>query len=75
MSCSSCGSRSPLVDFLKSQSPDALWQARLKPKDPFDPKELLGAQNPPDTAAGSNASVAGRAANAPGTGLRVDFTA
>jgi len=71
MSCSSCGSSSPLAQLLKSTSPQALAQAEIKPKNPFDPKDLLAAQNPLDPASASAAS----AAKAAGTGLAVDITA
>jgi hypothetical protein len=59
-----------MADYLKSQTPQELWKARLEPPDPlkptepFDPKPLAsaGAQPLP-------------AAKAPGTGVLLDTTA
>jgi hypothetical protein len=70
MCCSSVAAKSPMAEFLKSQSPQEMWKARLrpedplKPKDPFDSKSLLAPADAPI-----------QAATAPGTGLRVDITA
>ena len=70
MCCSSAAATSPMAEFLKSQSPQELWKASLrpedplKPKSPFEPKPLLEAGVTP-----------AQAAKAPGTGLRVDITA
>lgn len=71
MSSCSCGPSTPLAEFLNSTSPQALLAAKLKPKDPLDPKNLL---TPPDQSDPSKASHT-PALKAPGTGLRVDITA
>ena len=63
MCCSSTAAKSPMAQFLKSQSPDELWKALLKPKDPLKPG------NP------ANASQPLQAAKTPGTGLTLDVTA
>ena len=39
MCCSSTAAKSPMAQFLKSQSPDELWKAALKPKDPLKPAD------------------------------------
>jgi len=63
MCCSSVAAKSPMAEFLKSQSPQELWKAAIKPKDPmkFDPT------NAPAPLPG--------AAKTPGTGLVLDVTA
>jgi len=63
-----------LLQFLKNQSPDALLQAKLKPKDPTDPKTLLAAPNPSDPANASNSGDRLRTRKTPGTGLVLDIT-
>jgi len=63
MYCSSTAAKAPMAQFLKSQSPDELWKASLKPKDPLKP------DNP------ANASQPLQAAKAHGTGLTLDVTA
>jgi hypothetical protein len=63
MCCSSTAAKSPMAQFLKSQSPDELWKASLKPKDPLKP------DNP------ANANQPVQAAKTPGTGLTLDVTA
>jgi hypothetical protein len=60
---------------MKSQSPQELWQAKLKAKDPFDPKDLLAPPNPGDAARASDTQAPARAAKANGTGLLLDITA
>jgi hypothetical protein len=70
--CSSCSATSPLSQFLKNTSPQALQQAALKLKDPLGPKQLLAALDP-NSPANSSASVAGP--KAAGTGLLVDTSA
>ena len=63
MCCSSTVAKSPMAQFLKSQSPDELWKASLKPKDPLKPVDP------------ANASPPLQAAKTPGTGLTLDVTA
>lgn len=72
MSCCSCSSTSPLTQFLKNTSPQALEQAALKPKDPLDPKQLLAALDPNSSANTTDSAVGPKA---PGTGLLVDKSA
>ena len=62
MCCSSTAATSPMVQFLKSQTPEQLWKAALKPSDPFKPDA-------------ATASPPSQAAKAPGTGLTLDVTA
>ena len=62
----------PMAQFLKSQSPDELWKASLKPKDPLKPDDPAKPANPLDP---SNAAPPVQAAKAPGTGLLVDTSA
>jgi len=70
MCCSGAAASSPMAEYLKSQTPQELWKARLeppdplKPIDPFDPKTLASASEQPL-----------QAAKAPGTGLVLDTTA
>jgi hypothetical protein len=52
-----------MAQFLKSQSPDELWKASLKPKDPLKPNDP------------ANASQPLQATKVPGTGLTLDVTA
>jgi hypothetical protein len=55
-----------MSQFLKSQSPDELWKASLKPQDslkPAKPANLFDAMQPL------------QAAKTPGTGLTLDVTA
>jgi hypothetical protein len=66
MCCSSTAAKSPMAQFLKSQSPAELWKAALKPKDPLKPADPAK----PDDAVQPLA-----AAKAPGTGLTLDVTA
>ena len=66
MCCSSTAAKSPMAEFLRSQSPHELWKASLKPEDPLKP------DNPADAA---NAAQPLRAVKAPGTGLTIDVTA
>lgn len=63
MCCSSMAAKSPMAQFLKSQSPAELWKAALKPKDPLKPDDPAKASQPL------------QAAKAPGTGLALDVTA
>ena len=71
MSC--CGSSSPLLQYIKSQSPQELLQAKLKPKNPLDPKTLLAPENPADPSRATNSSAAASAPKAPGTGSVIDI--
>ena len=64
MCCSSTAAKSPMAQFLKSHSPDELWKASLKPKDPLKPED------PAKTVAEPLA-----AAKPPGTGLLIDVSA
>jgi len=64
--CSSTAAKTPMAEFLKSQSPQELWKANLQPKDPSAPEG-------PFEPAGNAQSV--KAATAPGTGLLIDRTA
>ena len=59
-----------MAQFLKSQTPDELWKASLKPKDPFKPEDPAKGD-----ASGAAASSAVQAAKAPGTGLVLDVSA
>jgi hypothetical protein len=72
MCCSSTAAKSPMAQFLKSQSPDELWKASLKPKDPLKPDYPAKPANPLDP---SNAAPPVQAAKARGTGLLVDTSA
>ncbi len=63
MCCSSTAAKSPIAEFLKSQSPQELWKTSLKPRDPLKPDD-------PGKVAGALA-----AGKAPGTGLLIDTTA
>jgi hypothetical protein len=58
-----------MAQFLKSQSPDELWKASLKPKDPFKPDDPAKPASPFEPA---NTT---QAAKEPGTGLTLDVTA
>jgi hypothetical protein len=58
-----------MAEFLKSQSPQELWKASLKPKDPLKPDDPA---KPTDAAGGAQPL---QAAKAPGTGLVLDVTA
>jgi hypothetical protein len=69
MCCSSTAAKSPIAEFLKSQSPQELWKASLKPKDPLRPDDPAKQDN----AAGGTQPL--QAAKAPGTGLVLDVTA
>ena len=69
MCCSSTAAKSPMAEFLKSQTPQELWKASLKPKDPLKPDDPA---KPGDTTA--NASPI-QAATAPGIGVTLDVTA
>jgi hypothetical protein len=62
MCCSSTAAKSPMAQFLKSHSPDELWKASLKPKDPLKPED--SASLPPEV----------QAAKAPDTGLVLDVS-
>jgi hypothetical protein len=70
MCSGSCSVTSPLSQFLKNTSPQALAQVALKPKDPLDPKQLLAALNPLDPASSTGAAT--RGPKVAGTGLLVD---
>ena len=71
MCCSSAAAKSPMAEFLKSQSPQELWKAglNLKRQDPFKPADPGKAANPFDPASALKATTA------PGTGLVLDTTA
>jgi len=66
MCCSSTAVKSPVAEFLKSQTAQALWKASLKPKDPLKPES-------PAEVAGLTPTTT--AAKTPGTGLLIDKTA
>jgi hypothetical protein len=68
MCCSSAAAKSPMAQFLKSQSPDELWKALLNPKDPLKPDN-------PAKPASSNTTQPIQAAKASGIGLTLDVTA
>ena len=70
MCCSSTAARSPMTEFLKSQLPQELWKASLKPDDPLKPKNLFD----PNSLLGESVKPM-QTAKAPGTGLQVDITA
>lgn len=72
MCCSSTAAKSPMAQFLKSHSPEELWKASLKPKDPLKPDDPAKPQSPFDP---PNATQPIQAAKAPGTGLSLDVTA
>jgi hypothetical protein len=72
MCCSSTAAKSPMAQFLKSQSPDELWKASLKPKDPLKPDDPAKALNPLDA---TKASQPSQGPKSPGTGLLIDTTA
>ena len=69
MCCSSTAAKSPVAQFLKSPSPDELWKASLKPKDPLKPDDPAKPASPFDPA-----NII-QAAKMPGTGLTLDVTA
>jgi hypothetical protein len=54
-----------MAEFLKSQTPEELWKASLKPKDPLKP----------DDPTKIDPSQTIQAVKAPGTGLVVDVSA
>jgi hypothetical protein len=66
MCCSSTAAKSPMAQFLKSHSPDELWKASLKPKNPLEPD---------DPAKTESAVQPLAAAKVAGTGLTLDVTA
>ena len=68
MCCSSTAAKSPMAQFLKSQSPDELWKASLKPKDPLKPDD-------PAKPASPNTTQPIQAAKGAGIGLTLDVTA
>ena len=72
MCCSSTAAKSPMAEFLKSQTAQELWKASLKPKDPLKPDDPAKAANPSDP---SNAAQPVQAAKSAGTGLILDRTA
>jgi hypothetical protein len=62
MCCSSTAAKSPMAQYLKSQTPEDLWKAALKPRDPLKPD------------AAGEAGQSSLAAKSPGTGLVLDVT-
>jgi hypothetical protein len=60
-----------MAQFLKSQSPDELWKAALKPKDALKPDNPAKA-NSLDPSSASKPLQPGKT---PGTGLTLDVTA
>ena len=58
-----------MAQFLKSHSPEELWKASLKPKDPLKPGDPAKPAHPVDAIQ----PLAGP--KAPGTGLTLDVTA
>ncbi len=69
MCCSSTAAKSPIAEFLQSQTPQERWKASLEPRKPFDPIDPTKPENPLDPA------QVILAATAPGTGLRLDVSA
>jgi hypothetical protein len=59
-----------MAEYLKSQSPQELWKASIKPENPFKPADPAVALTDP---AGGTTPVQG--SKAPGTGLLIDTTA
>jgi hypothetical protein len=55
-----------MAEFLKSQTPQELWKAALKPKDPLKPDDPAKPANPVQPLV---------AAKPAGTGLALDVTA
>ena len=65
MCCSSTAAKSPMAEYLKSHSPQALWKASLRPDNPFKPQDPAKA-DPVNTL---------KAANPPGVGGLIDTSA
>jgi hypothetical protein len=74
MSCSSCGSQSPLAQFLKSQSPQELMKAKIDPQDALRRRYLDPAQDLFATSDQSTPEKSPLAGKADGTGIRLDIT-
>ena len=72
MCCSSTAAKSPMAQFLKSQTPDQLWKASLQPKDPLKPDDPAKPANP---SAPVNGTPPLQAAKAAGIGLVLDTSA
>ena len=72
MCCSSTAAKSPMAQFLKSQTPEELWKASLKPKDPLEPDDPGNAANSFDPV---NTTQPLAAAKAPDSRLTLDVTA
>ena len=64
-----------MAQFLKSQSPDELWKASLKPKDPFKPDDPAKTDPTKTDPLDPTASQTIQPAKTPGTGLVVDVSA
>ena len=67
MCCSSTAAKSPMAEFIKSQPPEELWKASLKPKNPLKPDD-------PAKAGPFDPAAVVPAAKAPGTGLVLDIS-
>jgi hypothetical protein len=72
MCCSTTAASSPMAEYLKSQTPQELWKARLEPPDPLKPKGPFDSKTLLDPSAGASPL---QAAKAPGTGVLLDTTA
>lgn len=70
MCCSSTAAKSPMAEYLKSQTPQELWKAALKSDDPLKPKDPFKLDTTTDVS-----SQPVTAAKAPGTGLLIDTLA
>ena len=82
MCCSSTAAKSPMAQFLKSQTPDQLWKASLQPKDPLKPDDPAKPANPFDPVNGTQSLQAAKAPGikalgikTPGIGLVLDTSA
>jgi hypothetical protein len=62
-----------MTEFLKSQTPDQLWKASLKPKDPLKSDDPTN--KPADPFDPVNGTRSPQAAKAPGIGLVLDTSA
>jgi hypothetical protein len=61
-----------MAEYLKSQTPEELWKASLKPKDPLKPDDPAKPGDPSDPAAESKPLAA---VQPPGVGLLLDTSA
>jgi hypothetical protein len=75
MCCSSTAANSPMAQFIKSQSPEELWKASLKPKDPLKPDDPAKTDLTKTDQSDPTATQTIQTAKAPGTGLVLDVSA